>query len=85
MKKILSDGTIATIGLVVVVIDGGFGGNKAGTITEIVNTVSDMGDQPNQVECRAVDPARDFTWTEGTDDLRAATSQEIVKYTYGQK
>jgi hypothetical protein len=85
MKKILSDGTVAKIGLVVVVLDDKCGGNKTGTVTEIVNTVADLGDTSWEVECKAVNPAQDFTWTEGIASLRAATPQEITEYTNNQK
>ncbi len=89
MKKILSDGTIAEVGLILVVINGVAMGNEPDAITEIIDTNTSCEDTDcNYVRCRWVRPGMDSKWmNENISDLRKATPEEetLYKERYGKE
>lgn len=79
MKKILSDGTVAKKGMIVVVINGITAGNMGETVTKIISLVPDDHELlDTAVECEWwIDGIKDsITMTEELCDIRKATPKE---------
>ena len=73
--KILSDGTVAKVGMIVVVIKGISYGNKAGHIDKITHTIRNCNTNNPQDE-----HVKLSFYYERTKDLRKATPEERKLY-----
>lgn len=88
---LLSDGTVAKVGKIVVVINGTCRGNKPETITKITRIFNDEGKE--DLCCEAMDvwngnnntiSTKTPSWYENLKDLRKATPEERKQY-YSKK
>lgn len=83
--KILLDGNIAKVGMIVVILTGAHGGNNAQTITKITK-IKERSLNKNEILCECIGLRSGFdickiqSWYEYTNDIRKATPEERKQY-----